>query len=477
MKDSFTNMREGGAIVVSGISLSERASIEAAVGEILASSPFRTTLQCQKLLQYVVTHTLAGEDDMLRERVVGHEVFGRPAAYEPGEDPVVRIRAADVRKRLAIYYQSLRTPPATRIDIPSGSYRAVFTFTDPLQPKNLTVETSVSETATDAEAAKAETVSATTLSARNAEPSALSVAGAMLAPETMTAPQPVVLAQILPSGSRIPWLRFGLGASCILLMAVAFAVYILAPGRDQRAIVAMWGPFVASKTPVLLSIGSNAVYRVSEPVSDAYSEAHNLQGSGMEFFPDFSPQQTLASTGLQPSFASFVAEGDVSAVAEVVAALTGLHQKTQERFPNNISFAEVQTNPTVLIGGFNNPMSLEFTRNLRFTMANRKRIEDHQKPGHDWVLSAPSDARETQDYAVVTRLIPKNGEAPVLEVAGLGQYGTLAATNFVCDPEAIRSLDRIAGHDWAKHNLQLVLRIKVIDYRPAATEVVASTIW
>jgi hypothetical protein len=469
----MTNTREGGAPLASVTSSSDRVRIEAAMSEILASSPFRTTLQCQKLLQYVVTHTLAGEDEMLRERVVGHEVFGRPAAYEPGEDPVVRIRAADVRKRLAIYYQSLETPPTARIDIPSGSYRAVFTFVERLPQNSGTSETSAPEAKRDPDAAKHENIAAPDLSAHATESPALTVAGSAVSPEIL----PAVSARAFSPRSGITWVRLRLWVCCILLLAVPFAVYMLTPSRDQKAIATMWRPFVASKTPVLLSIGSNAVYRVSDPVSDAYSQAHNLQASGMEFFPNFSPQQTLASTGLQPSFASFVAEGDVSAVAEIVAVLTRLHQITQQRFPNNISFAEVQTNPSVLIGGFNNPMSLEFTRNLRFTMANRRRIEDRQKPGHDWVLSAPPDARETQDYAVVTRLIPNNGEAPVLEVAGLGQYGTLAATHFVCDPEAIRSLDKIAGPDWAKHNLQLVLRIKVIDYRPAATEVVASTMW
>ena len=440
-------------------SAEKHARIEAAMLEILASAPFRATQQCQNLLQYVIAHTLSGEDEMLRERVVGHEVFGRPPAYEPGDDPVVRIRAADVRKRLAIYYQSLATPPDVRIEIPSGSYRAVFTFADQVHHRATAVE--------------AEKLGAHDLSALTTQPRA-SALGSDPASSEMA---PAVSASESPKRSGSAWVRLAVWAAPVLLLALLFAVYPLIPGRNRRAITTMWGPFAAGKMPVLLSIGSNAVYRVSESVSDAYSQAHNLQSSGMEFFPEFSPEQTLASTGLQPSPASFVAESDVAAVAEIVAVLTRLHQPAQERFPTNISFAEVQTTPSVLIGGFNNPMSLEITRTLRFTMVNRTRIEDHQKPGRHWVLSAPSDARDTQDYALITRLISHNGESPVMELAGLGQYGTLAATHFVCDPEAIRSLDRIAGPNWAQHNLQLVLRIKVIDYRPAATEVVGSTMW
>ena len=73
--------------------------------DILRSTPFRTSRQCQDLFRYIVEHSLAGSDDSLRERVIGIEVFGRAPDYDTAQDPVVRIRAAYVRKRLAEYYQ------------------------------------------------------------------------------------------------------------------------------------------------------------------------------------------------------------------------------------------------------------------------------------------------------------------------------------------------------------------------------------
>ncbi|WP_158794032.1 hypothetical protein [Granulicella sp. L60] len=74
--------------------------------------------------------TLAGEDHLLRERVIGSEVFGRRPDYEPGEDPVVRLRAAEVRKRLAQFHQSAIEAPEIHIDIPPGCYRATFRRSD-----------------------------------------------------------------------------------------------------------------------------------------------------------------------------------------------------------------------------------------------------------------------------------------------------------------------------------------------------------
>jgi hypothetical protein len=55
------------------------------------------------LFRYIVEHSLAASDGSLRERIIGIEVFGRSPDYDTAEDPGVRLRAADVRKRLAQY--------------------------------------------------------------------------------------------------------------------------------------------------------------------------------------------------------------------------------------------------------------------------------------------------------------------------------------------------------------------------------------
>ena len=63
------------------------ADVRLALEQILASRSFRASNQCSGLLRYIVDHTLAGEDNLLRERVIGAELFGRPAGYETSEDP------------------------------------------------------------------------------------------------------------------------------------------------------------------------------------------------------------------------------------------------------------------------------------------------------------------------------------------------------------------------------------------------------
>jgi len=52
-----------------------------------------------------VEQTLAGNEDNLKERTLGVEVFHRTPDYDTNLDPVVRLCAGEVRKRIAQYYQ------------------------------------------------------------------------------------------------------------------------------------------------------------------------------------------------------------------------------------------------------------------------------------------------------------------------------------------------------------------------------------
>src|SRR5579884_1742863 len=103
-------------------------AIRKALDGILASPLFRGSRRCQGLLRRIVSETLSGHIDSLKERSLGIEVFGRSADYDTGLDPVVRVTAAEVRKKLAQYYQEAGHQSEARIELPPGSYLAEFQF-------------------------------------------------------------------------------------------------------------------------------------------------------------------------------------------------------------------------------------------------------------------------------------------------------------------------------------------------------------
>jgi TolB-like protein len=90
--------------------------------EVLTSKVFEGSKRAQEFLQLVVEHALAGRFDHLRERMIGAEMFGRPIDYDTANDAVVRVKATEIRKKLAQFYQELNETPAVRIELPPGSY-------------------------------------------------------------------------------------------------------------------------------------------------------------------------------------------------------------------------------------------------------------------------------------------------------------------------------------------------------------------
>lgn len=73
---------------------------------VASDARFVASKRYPQLLRYVVEQTLAGNEDNLKERTLEVEVFHRSPDYDTNLDPVVRLCAAEVRKRLAQHYQS-----------------------------------------------------------------------------------------------------------------------------------------------------------------------------------------------------------------------------------------------------------------------------------------------------------------------------------------------------------------------------------
>jgi TolB-like protein/tetratricopeptide (TPR) repeat protein len=96
--------------------------------EVMASHAFAASKRAQNFLQLIVGHALAGQFDCLRERMIGAEMFGRSIDYDTANDSVVRVKATEVRKKLAQYYLETEKKPAIRIELPSGSYVPRFHF-------------------------------------------------------------------------------------------------------------------------------------------------------------------------------------------------------------------------------------------------------------------------------------------------------------------------------------------------------------
>ena len=105
-----------------GFSPEMRLAIESELEAICNDSQFGSSPRNCEFLRYVVIGTLEGRAAEIKERTIGTELFGRPITYDTGSDAVVRVRANEVRKRLACYYEEHASQFGWRIQMPLRSY-------------------------------------------------------------------------------------------------------------------------------------------------------------------------------------------------------------------------------------------------------------------------------------------------------------------------------------------------------------------
>jgi hypothetical protein len=60
-----------------------------------------------RFLRFTVEAALAGEADLLKEYLIGAEVYDRKPAYHPNADSIVRREARRLRSKLKEYYESI----------------------------------------------------------------------------------------------------------------------------------------------------------------------------------------------------------------------------------------------------------------------------------------------------------------------------------------------------------------------------------
>lgn len=96
------------------------------LGRILSDHRFAHSPSLSRFLEYVVSQTLGGNGNRLKESLLGTEVFARGEGFDPRIDPIVRVQATKLRNKLQEYYAHEGAQNPIRIEIPKGSYATRF---------------------------------------------------------------------------------------------------------------------------------------------------------------------------------------------------------------------------------------------------------------------------------------------------------------------------------------------------------------
>jgi hypothetical protein len=96
------------------------------LGRIVASTAFRDALRLVSFLRFIVEAALTGQSSQIKAYTVAIEALGRPASFDPQDDPIVRVEAGRLRRALAHYYASAGLDDPIVIELLRGSYVPLF---------------------------------------------------------------------------------------------------------------------------------------------------------------------------------------------------------------------------------------------------------------------------------------------------------------------------------------------------------------
>jgi len=401
----------------------ERRKLRDQLERIVTSSHFRNSRRYPAFLRFVVEHTLDGNIEHLKERTLGIEVFGRQSDYDTNADPIVRVTAGEVRKRIAQYYQDPDREHEVRINLPLGSYIPQFLPTNHRYKDQVVIP----------------------------EPE-------------MVVPGPPTVEKLV-TNKKLHWWHY-LVLSCILIALILVGAFWKrsnnAPGMSY-----FWGSFVKSPDPVLIVMG-----------------VHAIDATG-KYLPAGTDTSILRRE--QPTLLSAMSRLDMLPISDLIGyskvtdLLTKRSQTYQTQSSATTNLEELQHGPVVLFGGLNNIWTLRLTSVLRYKFVTVSdslyEIQDSQNPAKVWALDNTQPAiAGTRDYAIVARYFDPTIERPVIVIAGIGKNGTVAATEFLTTDKYRESFISSEKSHMGR-NVEIVLSTDALDGKPGPPHVVASYFW
>ena len=423
--------------------LGKRELVLRELNQILGSCFFRKAARSTQFLRYVVEYALDNSAP-LKERTIGVDLFERRRDYATGDDPVVRVRAAEVRRRLDQYYRALTTVPAIRVQLPVGSYSPVFTEV-PVEPP--------------------------------------------------LGPVPLESSQPPDSGPadrlrRLPGYWVAALICAILLAGGAVALGIRGSRAPQKGVASQkgvidefWEPVFATPQPMLICLAMPVVYRPTGALYERYERMHpgtfRTQIDRLGILP-MDPNERISWGELSKSSDYGVARGDTYAAVTLATLMGRIGKPNQVRIGADYSFGDLKNSPAVIVGAFNNRWTLQIASNLHFAFVSDgdlREIREQGVNGRHWERRFGKNMEPLDDAALVARLLDSDTGQFTMIVAGIGTEGTQAASEFVTRPALLETAVRTLSKGWQKKNVEIVLRTRVTDFVPGPPGVAAVYVW
>lgn len=415
--------------------------------ELLLESPhFRNSKRYPRFLSKIVECSLSGHLDELKERTLGYSVFDRSPDYDTGADPIVRITAGEVRKRLAQYYQEPGHEHLVHVSLPVGTYIPEFNFlSDGENPEETDGHLDDSRRR---QRGPSEMVKSAIAPSSEHNQASLSV--------------PPLVGELGKRFGRSPfWV--GCLSSLFTILIILVGYFWTQTYRESRVRVLnmFWAPVSASNDLVSFVIGRATLV---------------MPG-------DSDPSLRAAFQGMK----SKIAISDASSFSRICALARTESRNCTMQLSNQASISNMGRQPTILIGLLNNEWSVRLTRQLRFRLnsnvdadgvTHEAWISDTKNPQAHWGIDFDQRLDTVnRDFGLLARFDSEVTDQPVILVGGLSALGTQSIGEFATDARSMQSLAAMIPPGKSFRNVEAVMETEVIDGKPGHSRVVAVDFW
>lgn len=423
------------------VTLSDRRKIDEQLERMLVHPLFRHSKRLPAFLKFIVHESLQHGDEVPpKERTLGIAVFGRKPDYDTATDPVVRVTATELRKKLAQYYYEGGGQDEIRIELPPGSYLPKFRKLSPAEAS------AAPERVEDAEFVAA----ATAPDQLSESPPTALLEPAIAEPAT---PAPLEPADEVESGveesqpSR--WRAIAICLRLALICALAgYGPFLM---HRESTLEHFWSSFGGKAARVLIVM----------PVI---------------------PHHDMTASPSDVSVAPNLSIEDTNIAARVAAQLEMRHLNYRLVPASELDFGNLRGAPAILIGALDNVWTMRLDKALPFAFEESAdertgRIVDMQDPAHhSWSLDITTPhSHISRDYGIIARYRDTMTGEWVLILAGISSQGTQAAGETVTNPEYLQLLTN--GKFKSDENFEAIVETEAIDGRSGPPRVIARKTW
>ena len=386
------------------------------IERLLAHPLFRHSRRYTGFIRHVVELANSGSPEHLNERALGVAIFGRKPNYDTEADPIVRVTASEIRKRLAQYYADPQHSAEIRFHMPKGSY-----VLELLPPG---------------------------------------------------APEPCAVVESVPEARPTSWLRahcmhISLAAACLVLGAL-FLIARPQPSASEL----FWAPITNMQGPVLVCYAQLS--------SEGIHLEGGVADPEITWTDPLTPTPVPLPVTWDRLIGSLAFRRDVTSACRISEFLGSREKRVIVKGAHDVTMSSLRGTPAVILGGFNNEWTTRLLPQARFYFDGKgtvRFIRDRQQPAAmQWNFDAKEPVR-TKDLILVTRVSDTPTGCPVVFAGGFSNWGTEAAAEFLADPNHLKEALKGAPGHWEAKNLQIVLETMVVNGEAGIPRLLATHFW